>query len=98
MAGIDNVRVFVGTPFIVKVIRLLEANRVEEALDMSEATVRSLTPIEREAMKEELCYIYQRCALIYLSETLFDDAAALLVRSDSDPRILLYLFPAILAK
>ncbi|KAG0023059.1 transforming growth factor, beta receptor associated protein 1 [Podila clonocystis] len=46
----------------------------------------------------ELDYIYQKSGLIYLGETLFDDAFALLQRGKIDPRAVIALFPDVLQK
>ncbi|KAG0099845.1 transforming growth factor, beta receptor associated protein 1 [Podila epicladia] len=54
--------------------------------------------LHSERLQQELDYIYQKSGFIYLGETLFDDAFALLQRGKIDPRAVIALFPDVLQK
>ncbi|KAF9924955.1 transforming growth factor, beta receptor associated protein 1 [Mortierella alpina] len=77
---------------------LLQKGHVEEALLLSEKTLTTLSAenLHRERLQYELDYIYQKSGLIYLGETLFDDAFALLKRGNIWPQALILLFPDVL--
>ncbi|KAG0337928.1 hypothetical protein BG000_004793 [Podila horticola] len=79
---------------------LLRNGHVEEALVLSEKTTATLSSdnLHSERLQQELDYIYQKSGLIYLGETLFDDAFALLQRGKIDPRAVIALFPDVLQK
>ncbi|KAF8953259.1 hypothetical protein BGZ52_000614 [Haplosporangium bisporale] len=79
---------------------LLRNGRVEEALVLSEKTTATLSSdnLHSDRLQQELDYIYQKSGLIYLGETLFDDAFALLQRGKIDPRAVVALFPDVLQK
>lgn len=59
-------------------------------------TTLSAENLHRERLQYELDYIYQKSGLIYLGETLFDDAFALLKRGNICPQALISLFPDVL--
>lgn len=71
---------------------------MEEALLLSERTMATLSSenLHRERLQFELDYIYQKSGLIYLGETLFDDAFGLLQKGRIDPRVLISMFPNVL--
>ncbi|KAI9264960.1 hypothetical protein BDA99DRAFT_437285 [Phascolomyces articulosus] len=93
--GRDSVMAQIVTPLVVQVDALLDTKNFEEALDMADQARNTLstdnhTHVER--MQSELDYIYQKAGLLYLQETLFEDAFALLSKGNLDPRVLIYLF------
>ncbi|KAF8938913.1 hypothetical protein BGZ58_011208 [Dissophora ornata] len=100
VAGKDSVSALVTTPLVLHADMLLQQGRVEEALLLSEkaAATMSAENLHRERLQFELDYIYQKSGLIYLGETLFDDAFGLLSRGKIDPRVLIWMFPDILQK
>ncbi|KAG0343263.1 hypothetical protein BG004_005429 [Podila humilis] len=100
VAGRENVSALVTTPLILHADGLLRNGRVEEALVLSEKTTTTLSAdnLHSERLQHELDYIYQKSGLIYLGETLFDDAFALFQRGKMDPRVVISLFPDVLQK
>ncbi|KAF9388781.1 transforming growth factor, beta receptor associated protein 1 [Podila verticillata] len=100
IAGKESVSALVTTPLILHADGLLRNGRVEEALVLSEKTTATLSSdnLHSDRLQQELDYIYQKSGLIYLGETLFDDAFALLQRGKIDPRAVVALFPDVLQK
>ncbi|KAI7826544.1 hypothetical protein BC939DRAFT_395393 [Gamsiella multidivaricata] len=100
IAGKDGVSALVTTPLVLHADTLLQKGRVEEALLLSEKTTATMSVenLHRERLQFELDYIYQKSGLIYLGETLFDDAFGLLHRGKMDPRVLVSMFPDVLQK
>ncbi|CAG8566496.1 1122_t:CDS:10, partial [Diversispora eburnea] len=74
---------------------MLDANCVEEALEMAEQAISTATPenVHSERMRHEFNYIHQKSGFIYLGETFFDLAVSLFEKGKTDPRILIRLFP-----
>ncbi|KAG0350422.1 transforming growth factor, beta receptor associated protein 1 [Podila minutissima] len=100
IAGKESVSALVTTPLILHADGLLRNGHVEEALVLSEKTTATLSSdnLHSERLQQELDYIYQKSGFIYLGETLFDDAFALLQRGKIDPRAVIALFPDVLQK
>ncbi|KAG9327576.1 hypothetical protein KVV02_003821 [Mortierella alpina] len=98
VAGKESVSALVTTPLVLHADVLLQKGHVEEALLLSEKTLTTLSAenLHRERLQYELDYIYQKSGLIYLGETLFDDAFALLKRGNIWPQALISLFPDVL--
>ncbi|GJJ69717.1 vacuolar protein sorting-associated protein 3 [Entomortierella parvispora] len=98
VAGKDSVSALITTPLVLHADGLLQKGRVEEALLLSERTMATLSSenLHRERLQFELDYIYQKSGLIYLGETLFDDAFGLLQKGRIDPRVLISMFPNVL--
>ncbi|KAF9576009.1 transforming growth factor, beta receptor associated protein 1 [Mortierella alpina] len=98
VAGKESVSALVTTPLVLHADVLLQKGHVEEALLLSEKTMTTLSAenLHRERLQYELDYIYQKSGLIYLGETLFDDAFALLKRGNIWPQALISLFPDVL--
>ncbi|CAO3574989.1 unnamed protein product [Mortierella alpina] len=98
VAGKESVSALVTTPLVLHADILLQKGHVEEALLLSEKTTTTLSAenLHRERLQYELNYIYQKSGLIYLGETLFDDAFALLKRGNIWPQALISLFPDVL--
>ncbi|KAI1315748.1 transforming growth factor, beta receptor associated protein 1 [Mortierella claussenii] len=100
IAGKDSVSALVTTPLVLHADVLLQQGRVEEALLLSEKTTTTISAenLHRERLQLELDYIYQKSGLIYLGETLFDDAFGLLQRGKMDLRVLISMFPDVLQR
>ncbi|KAG0303656.1 transforming growth factor, beta receptor associated protein 1 [Dissophora globulifera] len=98
VAGKDSVSALVTTPLVLHADMLLQRGRVEEALLLSEKTTATMSAenLHRERLQFELDYIHQKSGLIYLAETLFDDAFGLFQRGKIDPRVLISMFPDVL--
>jgi hypothetical protein len=73
---------------------------VEEALLLSERATATISEENRhrERLQSELDFIHQKSGLIYLEETLFDDAFGLFLRGRIDPRAIIFMFPDVLQK
>ncbi|KAF9428575.1 transforming growth factor, beta receptor associated protein 1 [Podila epigama] len=100
IAGKESVSALVTTPLVLHADGLLKQGYVEEALVHSEKTMTTLSAdnLHSERLQQELNYIYQKSGLIYMGETLFDDAFTLLQRGKIDPRAVVSLFPDVLQK
>ncbi|ORZ12536.1 vacuolar sorting protein 39 domain 2-domain-containing protein [Lobosporangium transversale] len=100
IAGKDSVSALVTTPLVLHADMLLQQGRVEEALLLSEKTIATISSenLHRERLQMELDYIHQKSGLIYLGETLFDDAFGLFQRGRMDPRVLISIFPDVLQR
>lgn len=77
---------------------MLQQGRVEEALLLSEKANATISDENRhrERLQAELDFIHQKSGLIYLEETLFEDAFALFLRGRIDPRVIISMFPDVL--
>ncbi|KAG9296858.1 hypothetical protein G9A89_006813 [Geosiphon pyriformis] len=94
IAGHYSILALAPSPLIVQVDALLDANRVEDAINYAEQALSTVVDnIHRERMQHELNYIYQKSGFICLGETLFDVAGGFLERGNIDPRIIIGLFP-----
>ncbi|CAG8482660.1 5490_t:CDS:10 [Paraglomus occultum] len=94
LGGKDSIMALANKPIIVQVDQLLDAHRVEEALNWAENHSRdNAAPDMHDArMQHELFYTYQRAGLIFLGETLFDDALQMFEKGHIDPRLIIHLF------
>ncbi|KAF9131142.1 transforming growth factor, beta receptor associated protein 1 [Mortierella sp. 14UC] len=99
-AGKDTVSALVTTPLALHADKLLREGRVEEALLLSEKATATISQENRhrERLQLELDFIHQKSGLIYLEETLFDDAFGLFLRGRIDPRAIIFMFPDVLQK
>ncbi|KAF9122399.1 transforming growth factor, beta receptor associated protein 1 [Mortierella sp. GBA39] len=97
-AGKDTVSALVTTPLVLHADNLLQQGRVEEALLLSEKANATISDENRhrERLQAELDFIHQKSGLIYLEETLFEDAFALFLRGRIDPRVIISMFPDVL--
>ncbi|CAG8455984.1 9617_t:CDS:10, partial [Acaulospora morrowiae] len=102
LAGSEFVMALATTPITVQVDAMLDANRVEEALELAEQAIRTATPenVHSERMasiflfiRHEFNYIHQKSGFLYLGETLFDLSYTLFEKGKTDPRILIQFFP-----
>lgn len=77
---------------------MLQQGHVEQALLLSEKAKATISEENRhrERLQFELDFIHQKSGLIYLEETLFDDAFALFLRGRIDPRVIISMFPDVL--
>ncbi|KAF9191856.1 hypothetical protein BGZ51_006576 [Haplosporangium sp. Z 767] len=100
VAGKESVSALVTTPLVLHADILLQQGRVEEALLLSEKATATMSPenLHSERLQLELDYIYQKSGLIYLAETLFDDAFTLLKRGNISPQIIIAMFPGVLQR
>ncbi|KAG0260255.1 transforming growth factor, beta receptor associated protein 1 [Mortierella polycephala] len=100
VAGKESVSALVTTPLVLHADILLQQGRVEEALLLSEKATTTMSPenLHSERLQLELDYIYQKSGLIYLAETLFDDAFTLLKRGNISPQIIMAMFPGVLQR
>ncbi|KAJ7172426.1 hypothetical protein C8R46DRAFT_1085911 [Mycena filopes] len=91
----NSVQSLVPSTLISQADSLLDAHRIEEAVDLADQQRRKLqghvTVDEDEA--EELRYVYQRIGFQCFTETLFEDAGKNLFNGDLDPRILVSYYP-----
>ncbi|KAI8342937.1 CNH domain-containing protein [Chlamydoabsidia padenii] len=93
--GRHSVMAQIITPLVMQVDALIDDNRIEEAMEMTDQarnTMSSTNTIHMERMRSELDYIYQKCGLLMLKETVFDDAFNLLSKGNLDPRLVIHLF------
>ncbi|KAF9296432.1 transforming growth factor, beta receptor associated protein 1 [Linnemannia elongata] len=97
-AGKDTVSALVTTPLVLHADNLLQQGHVEQALLLSEKAKATISEENRhrERLQFELDFIQQKSGLIYLEETLFDDAFALFLRGRIDPRVIISMFPDVL--
>ncbi|KAG0374480.1 transforming growth factor, beta receptor associated protein 1 [Mortierella sp. AD032] len=97
-AGKDTVSALVTTPLALHADKLLQEGRVEEALLLSGKATATMSQENRhrERLQSELDFIHQKSGLIYLEETLFDDAFELFLRGRIDPRAIIFMFPDVL--
>ncbi|KAK3830887.1 MAG: vacuolar sorting protein 39 domain 2-domain-containing protein [Linnemannia elongata] len=97
-AGKDTVSALVTTPLVLHADNLLQQGFVEKALLLSEKANATISEENRhrERLQFELDFIHQKSGLIYLEETLFDDAFALFLRGRIDPRAIISMFPDVL--
>ncbi|SAM07114.1 hypothetical protein [Absidia glauca] len=93
--GRNSVMAQIITPLVMQVDALIDDNRIEEAMEMTDQarnTMSSTNTLHMERMRSELDYIYQKCGLLMLKETVFDDAFNLLSKGNLDPRLVIHLF------
>ncbi|KAG0205351.1 hypothetical protein BGX33_007985 [Mortierella sp. NVP41] len=97
-AGKDTVSALITTPLVLHADGLLQKGHVEEALLLSEKATATISEENRhrERLQFELDFIHQKSGLIYLEETLFDDAFGLFLRGKIDPRAIISMFPDVL--
>ncbi|RUS20562.1 hypothetical protein BC937DRAFT_94937 [Endogone sp. FLAS-F59071] len=95
--GKESVMALLTTPLVLQVDTLLENGRLEEALALADQATSTMSPdnMHSDRMRHELDYLYQKSGLLYLRETVFDDAFQLLYRSKIEPRVVIRLFPDI---
>ncbi|CAL1698826.1 unnamed protein product [Somion occarium] len=93
--GSNAVYSLLPSTLIAQVEALLDAHRIEDAVDMADQQRRKveaqLTVDEEEA--DELRYVYQRIGFQCFAETLFDDAGRHLFHGELDPRALISYYP-----
>ncbi|CAG8557965.1 2611_t:CDS:10 [Paraglomus brasilianum] len=93
LGGKDSIMALANTPLIVQADQLLDAHRVEEALNWAEQSRQNAAPdMHDERMQHELSYVYQRAGLIFLGATLLDDALQTFEKGRIDPRLIIHLF------
>ncbi|KAI9031812.1 hypothetical protein CLU79DRAFT_730299 [Phycomyces nitens] len=93
--GRDSVMAQLATPLVIQVDSLLDANRIEEAMEMADQARNSMsvdTSVYGERLQSELDYIFQKAGLLLLKETLFEDAFQHLAKGNIDPRVLVSRF------
>ncbi|CAG8462104.1 4245_t:CDS:10 [Rhizophagus irregularis] len=94
IAGSESVVALAATPFAVQIDSMLDASRVEEAIESSKRMMTTATPenVHSERMRHEFNYIQQKSGFLYLGETFFDMALPLFEEGNTDPRLLIQLF------
>ncbi|GBB97017.1 hypothetical protein RclHR1_00290015 [Rhizophagus clarus] len=94
IAGSESVVALAATPFAVQIDSMLDASRVEEAIELSKRMMTTATPenVHSERMRHEYNYIQQKSGFLYLGETFFDMACPLFEEGNTDPRLLIQLF------
>ncbi|CAO3595317.1 unnamed protein product [Absidia cylindrospora] len=98
--GRNSVMAQIITPLVIQVDALIDDNRIEEAMEMTDQarnTMSSTNDVHMKRMQSELDYIYQKCGLLMLKETVFEDAFTLLSKGNLDPRLVIWLFNGDLA-
>ncbi|KAI9472064.1 MAG: CNH domain-containing protein [Benjaminiella poitrasii] len=75
----------ITTPLTTQVDRLLAENQIEEAIHLADDSHDT-------RIRAELDYSYQRCGLVLLRETLFEDAFMLMSKGNMDPRMVIQMF------
>ncbi|KAI0070835.1 hypothetical protein K474DRAFT_1693669 [Panus rudis PR-1116 ss-1] len=93
--GSNGVYSLLPSTLISQIEALLDAHRIEDAVDMADKhrqkVQAQLTVSDDEA--DELRYVYQRIGFQCLTETLFDDAGRHLFDGELDPRALISYYP-----
>ncbi|KAI8093371.1 uncharacterized protein BX664DRAFT_357822 [Halteromyces radiatus] len=93
--GSNSVLAQIITPLVMQVDALIDDNHIEEAMEMTDQARNTMSPtnsIHVERMRSELDYIYQKCGLLMLKETVFEDAFTLMSKGNLDPRLVIQLF------
>ncbi|KAI7898930.1 uncharacterized protein BX663DRAFT_442122, partial [Cokeromyces recurvatus] len=86
----DGVWAQIATPLAIQVDALLKENLVEEAIHLADERAHSKHITER--TRTEINYVYQKCGLMLLKETLFEDAFMLMSKGKIDPRAVVQMF------
>ncbi|ORX54477.1 hypothetical protein DM01DRAFT_1321815 [Hesseltinella vesiculosa] len=93
--GAHTVMAQLVMPLLLQINDLIDSHRIEEAMEMTDQardSMSSTKSIHVERMRTELDYIYQKCGMLLLKETVFEDAFALFSKGDMDPRLAIYFF------
>ncbi|KAI9323409.1 hypothetical protein BX666DRAFT_1847070, partial [Dichotomocladium elegans] len=93
--GRDSVAAQIVTPLSMQADDLMEQGQLEEALLMADQARNTMSNDKNayvERMQSELDFIYQKAGLLYLKETVFEDAFHLLSKGNMDPRMVIHLF------
>jgi len=110
LVGRDSLYALATRTFLADVETLILQNRWDDALGLASRSNDALhrgtsstpsparrTQLDNSAQMTQVHYIYQKISLHYLFETRFDEAGNLWFQGRGDPRILLRLFPRLVA-
>jgi len=85
----------ITTPWLLQADALLDSNRVEEALLLTDRASQTMDNMfDAERLFHEVAYINQKAGLVLFRETLFEEAINHLEKVNTDPRLIISLFPA----
>ncbi|KAI8321234.1 hypothetical protein GQ54DRAFT_187500 [Martensiomyces pterosporus] len=87
----DSLYALATQPRLVEIDRLMDSQRVEEAVLMVEEALASDPSLN--ATSDEVSYCFQKAGMVCLKNMLFDDALQYFRRGYLDPRALAHLFP-----
>ncbi|KAI9308017.1 hypothetical protein BJ944DRAFT_260999 [Cunninghamella echinulata] len=93
--GSTSVMAQIITPLVMQVDNLIDENRLEEAMEMTDQarnTLSTTNNLHVDRMRCEIDFIYQKCGLLMLKLTVFEDAFNLLLKGNVDPRLVIQLF------
>ncbi|KDQ09152.1 hypothetical protein BOTBODRAFT_179324 [Botryobasidium botryosum FD-172 SS1] len=71
---------------------LFESHRIGEIVDLVDHSRKKVSAEDLDQMSE-IRYVHERLGYYYLSQTLFEDAGNHFFKSETDPRLLIRLFP-----
>jgi len=96
----------ITTPWLLQADTLLESNRVEEALALADQASQVMDDMQFDAERlvlptlslsyfkfHEIAYINQKAGFVLFRETRFEDALHHLEKANTDPRLIIRLFP-----
>jgi vacuolar protein sorting-associated protein 3 len=97
----------ITTPWFLQADVLLESNRVEEALALADKASQVMDDMQFDAERlvrltlylshfkfHEIAYINQKAGFVLFRETRFEDALHHLEKANTDPRLIIRLFPS----
>ncbi|ODQ52457.1 hypothetical protein SAICODRAFT_81093 [Saitoella complicata NRRL Y-17804] len=90
-----SISTLLSAPLFLHVNALLDQKRIEEALVMAEDAIFNMRPedMNPERLYHEMTFVHQKAAFLYIEETLFEHALALLEKGSVDPRLVGALWP-----
>lgn len=93
--GKNFILAFQLKPVLLEIDPLLDSFQLERSILIAEQYSTLLSPqsIHYYRMKRELEHIYQKCGLLYIQQTLLDDAVPLLIQGNINPTVIINLFP-----
>ncbi|KIL67469.1 hypothetical protein M378DRAFT_191514 [Amanita muscaria Koide BX008] len=93
--GSTSIQSLVPSTLITQVESLLDAHKIEDAVDLADQRRKKLQAEITVNVDEieELHYVYQRIGFQCFTETLFEDAGKHLFDGDLDPRLLISYYP-----
>jgi hypothetical protein len=96
----------VPSPWFLQADSLLDTNRIDEALVLAEQASQEMDDMGFDAERlvcslfpcpliqfHETAYINQKAGFVLFRETLFENAFKLLEKANTDPRLIIHLFP-----
>ncbi|KZT07025.1 uncharacterized protein LAESUDRAFT_652182 [Laetiporus sulphureus 93-53] len=93
--GSNSVQALLPSTLISQADALLDAHRIEDAVELAEQQLKKLqqSATMGDIEEDELFYVYQRLGLQCLCEVRFDDAGKHLFAGGLDPRVLISYYP-----